>query len=89
MELGATFFGWTFNEMLYRMSFGQLLTLIETRNERERKSYEAAEERARQREENGDDYTPPPKPKDMNNPDNVPTRSELMRALGLGGVAPG
>jgi hypothetical protein len=73
--------------MLYRMSFAQLLTLIETRNERERKAYEAAEEAAREREDGGYDPGPrPPRPKDLNNPDDLPTVSEIQRLFGGGGM---
>src|SRR5262249_41571026 len=80
LELGATFFGYTLEYMLYKMSFFQLLTMIEVRNARERRAYEAAQAAAA---EDGDGSgTRPPPMKDLNNPDNLPNVSDIQRMFG-------
>jgi len=85
LELGATFFNFTFHEMLYRMTFAQLLTMIEVRNARERRAYEAAQEAANQSDDGSGPnpgYVKPPPPKDLSNPDNLPSKSDIMRCFG-------
>lgn len=42
----ASFYGYEYHYILYRLSFAQALTLVEVHNERERKAYEAAEKQA-------------------------------------------
>ena len=78
LELGATFFGFTMEHMLWKMTFAQILTLVETRNERERRAYEEAEKRAKQEE--GGDYKAPSK--DVLAPSNLPSTNDVARVFG-------
>lgn len=73
--------------MLYKLSFAQLLTLIEVRNDRERRAYEAAQEAADQEQDGSSSgYVKPPPMKDINDPENLPSVSELSRLFGGGGM---
>jgi hypothetical protein len=67
--------------MLFDMTFAQLLSLVQTRNAREVRAQEEAERRAKLREENPG-YTPPPPMKDLNDPDNLPSVSDISRVFG-------
>lgn len=67
--------------MLYDMTFAQILSMVQVRNERERKAYEAAERDAQLHQQNPG-YTAPPK--DLLAPENLPSVDEVMRAFGGG-----
>lgn len=58
------------------MSFSQLITLIEVRNGRERRAYEAAQAEA------GDGDVLPPPPRNLQDPENLPRVSEITRLFG-------
>jgi hypothetical protein len=82
--LGATFFGYTLNEMLYKMSFAQLLAMIETRNDREMRAHEEAERNAGERDGGG---PPPRSAKDFTKPDNLPNVSDIAAVFGGMGMS--
>jgi len=65
--------------MLYEMTFAQLLSLIQTRNLREIRAHEEAERRAKMER---DGYAPPPPRRNLNDPENLPSVSEVMSAFG-------
>jgi hypothetical protein len=77
LELGATFFNYTYDYMLWDLTFAQLLTMIETRNQRELRAYEEAERRQQLQEANPG-YVEPPKGLDRD----LPSMSDVMKAFG-------
>jgi hypothetical protein len=79
LELGATFFHYTLDTMLYEMTFAQLLTMIETRNQREMRAYEEAERRQQVQAANPG-YVPPPSGLDRQ--ESLPNMSDVAKAFG-------
>jgi hypothetical protein len=68
--------------MLWEMTFAQLLSMIETRNERERKAHEEAERRAAEAEANPG-FAQRPKPgKDFTKGEALPSTSDISRVFG-------
>lgn len=67
--------------MLYEMTFAQLLSLVQTRTAREVKAHEEAERRAKLQEDNPG-YTPAPPMKDLNDPSNLPSVSDVTKLFG-------
>jgi hypothetical protein len=62
--------------MLYEMTFSQLLTLVETRNAREKRAHEAAEERAAQQNTDRNAYIPPKAVSEL------PSTQDIQRVFG-------
>lgn len=67
--------------MLFDLTFAQLLTLVETRNAREKRAYEDAERRANEQNDDGRSPLVPPK-QDLSNPENLPSVSDISRVFG-------
>ncbi len=65
--------------MMYELTFAQLLTMIEVRNQRELRAYEEAERRQKEQSNNPGSFPTPPK--GLSNRD-LPNVSDVVRAFG-------
>ena len=84
IDLLGDFYGYTLQHCLYKLTFPQALTLIDTRNDRERKAHEAAERQSHADDPNWVDMDDPRYRVDQpQSVDDLPTLDDLKGAFGL------
>lgn len=73
-------YGWDLDYIRYRLSFAQAITMLDTRNERERKAREAAEE---QEKKNDPNYVDLAKYKTDRPVEELPSIDDVKAAFGM------